>query len=145
MICCHCLKIYLYLWFYTDWPVVLYPIFGWVSSLWLCHLFFYLQQDCRFECERERGLGWHLLSVSGRNVFLLWSVSFSSGLALGVMSPDFLPPTITALLCFCHLWGAVSSWLWQVAVWNPPLGYSVLWLVLGCLWARQVNQRKRTT
>lgn len=43
---------------------------------------------------------------------LLW-------LSFGFDISSRFPATHT--LCFWHLWGAVSSWLWQVAVWSPFL------------------------
>lgn len=53
-----------------------------------------------------------------RDAFLvIWQLL--SWLRFGFDISSRFPATHT--LCFWHLWGAVSSWLWQVAVWSPFL------------------------
>lgn len=71
----------------------------------------------------DRGLGWRLLPASGREMCLLWCDSFLLCLGFGVWClnlischPRSQPPCVSDI---CKR--AVSCWLWQVAVWNPPV------------------------
>lgn len=135
------LKIYLYLWVYTEIdPVSLYPTFGGVKSQWLCHLLFYLQHGGSSVRERIKltspACQWQ------RDVsFVIWQpvLWLSFGVwCLNLISchPRSQPPCVSDI---CK--GAVSSWLWQVAVWNPFIVYSeCAVLFLSCLRVRRVNQ-----
>lgn len=67
----------------------------------------------------SRGLSLHLVFDCDREMRFLVIWQLLSWLSFGFDISSRFPATHT--LCFWHLWGAVRSWLWQVAVWSPFL------------------------